>query len=185
MPLSKSETVLLLSRLSVHSLCSFHWSLWVCRLQMVRCACPTSFAKVLLHPSHMLLVLDPLFDIPYGWWVHRKHVTHPKCGVDPSGSCGDWIRQKAPDTYRCCQSSPGEVQVILVCAPIDMSYPQEHHQLVKRVVHQACHRRVSHPPLLYIAVQDQESGSSVMWPVLCDRSSHVRWIRVRRMMSQH
>ena len=28
-------------------------------LHMVGCACPTSFAKALFHPSHMLLVLDP------------------------------------------------------------------------------------------------------------------------------
>ena len=132
MPKSTSGTVLMLSRLSVHSLRSFDWNLWVCcltrsaggslhrsssravatwawsvrmlsmALQMVGCACPTSFSMALFHPSHMLLVLDPpsrVMELSSVWVVgtgYGNNGTGNKWHLEEMAPCkfgknGTWI----------------------------------------------------------------------------------------------
>ena len=130
MPLSTSGTVLLLSRLSVHSLCSFDWSLWVWRL--------THFAGGSPSRSRSRAVAT------WAWSFRMLSMAHQTVGsACPTSFATIWMLWGLNTTegsghYRWCQSSPGEVQVLLVCAPVDMSYPQEHHPLVKWRVHLNC-----------------------------------------------
>ena len=62
---------------------------------MVGCACPTSFAKALFHPSHiMLLFLDPpsrvmeLTSHMCGGYIRGGIQRILSGGMDPSGCCG-------------------------------------------------------------------------------------------------
>ena len=83
------------SRSRSRAVATWAWSFRMLSMahQMVGSACPTSFAKALFHPSHMLLVLDPpsrvmelTFHMGGGYIEGMRRILSG--GMDPSGCCG-------------------------------------------------------------------------------------------------